>query len=127
MQYNLLVVSDIADECARFRNAVDGDALKIYFGSFNYEKAMWAQTNALLNSGLLYLWFSIETLKKVHKISTILNATNANWVNNNINKHREAAKKGGGFDRTEVVQFVNFIEKQVDEARALLKVFIGQI
>jgi hypothetical protein len=127
MQYNLQVVSDLSDECARFRNAVNGDTLKIYFGYLGYEKALWSQTNALLNSGLLYHWFPVGVLKKLQKISTVLNVNNANWVNNSITQRRETAKAETGFNKTDVVQFVNFIENQINETRTLLSEFIALI
>src|SRR5207302_9686462 len=84
MQYNLLVVSDLSDEYGRLRNAVNGDALTTYFGYLNYGKGFFNQSIALLNNGLLYQWFSIEALKKLQKVSTILNVHNENWVTNNI-------------------------------------------
>jgi hypothetical protein len=100
---------------------------KNLFGYLGYEKALWSQTNALLNSGLLYHWFPVGVLKKLQKISTVLNVNNANWVNNSITQRRETAKAETGFNKTDVVQFVNFIENQINETRTLLSEFIALI
>jgi hypothetical protein len=127
MQYNLQVVSDLSDECRRLRNAVNGDTLKLYFGYLAYERAFFTQSIALLNNGLLYRWFPIEALQKLQKISAILNGNNANWVNNNIKQRREAATSGTQFDKSETVNFVNFVETQINDVRKLLNEFIALI
>jgi hypothetical protein len=126
MQYDLQVVAEVAEECVQLRNAVNSDTLAIYWGTFNHGTALFTQSNALLASGTLYGWFSIDALKKLYKISTTLFITNANWVNNNVAQRRDAAKVGT-LDKTEAVQFVNYVEKQINETRVLLNEFIALI
>jgi hypothetical protein len=72
MQANLALVSDLKAEATRFRNAINGDSLNKYFGFFNFERGLFIQSTALMNSGKLYKWFSIDDLRKLQVISTKL-------------------------------------------------------
>jgi hypothetical protein len=124
LQYNLEVVAELAHECTQLRNAVNSDTLPIYWGTFNYGRAFFVQSNALLSNGTLYKWIDTDALKKLHKVSATLFVNHANWVNNNITQRREAAK-AGTLDKTEATQFVNYIELQINETRTLLNEFIA--
>jgi hypothetical protein len=126
LQYNLQVVSELADECTKLRNAVNSDTLPMYFGFFGFGQAFFVQTTTLFTNGTLYQWFTIETLKKLQKISAILNINHAGWVNNNVSQRRDAAK-AGNFDKAEAVQFVNYLDQQISETRTLLNEMIALI
>lgn len=126
MQCNLQLISELIAESGRFRNAVNGDALTSYFGYLNYEKGLFAQAGALLSSGMLYRWFSIEQLKKVQAVSYTLNVNTANFVNQNITQRREAAKNGE-LNKVEAVQFVNYVESELQKHKSLLEEFIDII
>jgi hypothetical protein len=126
MEYNLQVVADLIVECTNLRNAVNGNALNMYFGYLQYERGIFAQSIALLNNGLLYRWFTIEALKKLQRITSILNVAHANVINSSIKERRDAAA-AGTLSQAQATQFVNFIERELTEIRQLLNEFIALI
>jgi hypothetical protein len=125
MQYNLLVVSDLINEARNLRNSFNADSLPVYFGYLGYERANFTQASALLSNGQLYRWFSIEDLKKLHKVSFCLNVNNSNWVNNSIKQRRDTAEKPEMYDKREVGNFVKFVEDQISETQTILNDFIA--
>ena len=103
---------------------MNGDSLTAYFGFFNYERGLFYQANALLANGLLYKWFSTDELKNLQLIASKLNLTTSNFINQSIAQRRELAANASGFKKTEAVQFVNFIETELNATRKLLDDFI---
>ncbi len=126
MQCNLHLISELQAEAGRLRNAVNGDALTSYFGFFNYEKGLFAQAGALLANGMLYRWYSIEQLKKLQAVSYAMNINTSNFINQSITQRRDAATKGE-LNKVEMVQFVNFIESELQNNKYLLEEFIAII
>jgi hypothetical protein len=127
MQANLALVSDLKAQAAVFRNAINGDSLNKYFGYFTFERGLFSQTTALLNSGKLYKWFSIEDLRKLQLISTKLNVAASSFINQNIVQRRDKAIAGEGYDKSEAVQFANYIDGELRETETLLNQFIALI
>jgi hypothetical protein len=125
MECNLQLVAELEAEAQHFRNAVNGDVLATYFGYFNFERGLFIQASALLNSGLLYKLYKIDDLKKLQIVSTRLQVNTANFINQNITRRREAAKLGHDYNKQEAVQFVNFVDTQIKETRKLLSEFIA--
>jgi len=77
-------------------------------------------------TGCYTVWFSIEQLKKLQAVSYQLSGNTSNFINQNITQRRELATKGE-LNKVEMVQFVNFIESQLQINKRLLEEFIEGI
>ena len=127
VQLNLALVAEIKAEATRLRNAINGDALPKYFGYLNFERGLFSQSNVLLSNGKLYNWFSIDELRKLQVVSFKLNASTANFVNQNITQRRERATARENYDKSEAVQFANYIDNQLSEIEKLLNEIISAV
>ena len=100
----------------KFRNAVNGGVLNTYFGYFPYSKAIFAQANASANNGMLYELLSIDHIKNAQHVVSTLSINTENWVNSEITRQRDIViNTPGSFDKSEVVGFVDFIDKQIQD------------
>jgi hypothetical protein len=126
MIYNKSLVCELSKEIQKFRNAVNGGVLNKYFGYFPYSKAIFAQANASANNGMLYEFLSIDHIKNAQQVVSVLSVNTENWVNNEITRRRDILiKTPESFDRAEIVGFVDFIDKQIQELEQTIDVLIA--
>ncbi len=116
MIYNKSLVCELSKEAQKFRNAVNGGVLNTYFGYFPYSKAIFAQANASANNGMLYEFLSIDHIKNAQHVVSVLSINNENWVNSEITRRRDIiTNTPESFNRAEVVGFVDFVDKQIQD------------
>lgn len=119
--YNRQLVANMLEEIDRLRNAVNGHVLSNYVGFFPLNTAFWAQTQALMNSGKIYQWLSLDALQKLQKVSQTLSLGTSNFINGEITKRKDAhAAAPATFDQREAVQFVDWVQGQLRTTRTLL-------
>ena len=114
MIYNKSLVDELSKEAQKLRNAVNGGVLNKYFGYLSFEKAIFAQANARAADGILYELLSADDIRHVQRIVSTLSVNNANWVNGEITRRRNAMINAPDqFDQGEVVSFVDFVENSI--------------
>jgi hypothetical protein len=113
-------------ELDRLRNAINGRVLDQYFGHLGMGRAFFAQTLAMANSGKLYEFFSVDDLKQLQRVVSLLNSNNEGWVNAEIQKRKQQATTTQ-YDHREAVQFVDFLSNQLTELDTKLAHLITKV
>jgi hypothetical protein len=129
-EYNKALVDELQKEIVNLRNAINGGVLDSYSGYFPFSKAFFHQTNSFASSGLLHELFSVEEMIGLQRVTFLLSVGNEAWVREGIERRSKAAKEAtleAPFDQREGVQFVTFVESQLNELHRLIDRLIGTL
>jgi len=129
-EYNKALVDELQKEVVNLRNSINGGVLDSYSGYFPFGQAFFHQTNSFASSGLLHELFSVGEMKKLQRITFLLSVGNEAWVREGIGRRSKAAHEASPefpFNQREGLQFVTFIENQLNELYQLIDDLIGTL
>ena len=86
--YNIKKLDSWIEEIEKYRNAVNGDVLHLYFSNFDLGRTVTVTSNYLLQSGLLYNIFNHDDLGKILVIFSELTASTEQYINKEIDGNR---------------------------------------
>jgi hypothetical protein len=126
LEYDRAVVAELKTELDRLRNAVNGNVLAQYYGHLGMGRAFFAQTVAMATAGKLYEFFSVDDLKQLQGVMSLLNGNTEVWVNAEIKRRKQEAATPQ-YNHAEAVNFVDYLSNQLVELDGKLMHLIRKI
>ena len=111
-QLNITKIDAWLEELEKYRNAVNGDSVAIYFGYFDFSRAVHVTADEMFQAGLLYKYLDHEEILKLQVIFTELSMNGEHLINQQI-----ASNKANPDKQTAVSQ-INFYEDKLKGHRA---------
>ncbi len=109
------------DEIAKYRNAVNAQALNTYNGYFDLRRFLMVTAQNMLLSGLLYKRLDYDDIGKLQVISHELSDLGETLINRQI----EEAK--ANFVQADAAGNVNFWESKFNQHRLTLQQIVGKL
>ncbi len=103
------------DEIAKYRNAVNAQALNTYYGYFDLRRFLMVTAQSMLLSGLLYKHLDYDDIGKLQVISSELSDVGETLINREIDEAR------ANFVQADAAEKVNFWELKFNQHRATLQ------
>jgi hypothetical protein len=77
---------------------------------------------------MLYELLSIDHIKNAQHVVSVLSNNTENWVNSEITRRRNILiNTPNDFDRAEVVGFVDFVDKQIQDLGQAIDILIAEL
>lgn len=118
---NIKKIDSFLDELTKYRNAVNGDSLAMYFGYFDLSRVVSVIANDMFLSGLLYKYLTHEDIGKVQVIFSEFSLSGENYINNQITQSKAQ------FDKQKAVGDVDFWEKKFKDHRKTLQEILSKL
>lgn len=135
LDLNIRKIDKWLNEITNWRNAVNGDSLHLYFGYFDFSKALWVTGNNMLQSGFLYKHLSHEQIGTLQNISGELSIYGEQLMNQTVQKGKNLFNVGTAAGnplwhsqyKAQVVQDINFWQNKLTEHRASLAAIVAAL
>lgn len=121
LSLNIDEIDEWLDELAKYRNAVNANALQAYFGYFDLSRFVYVTANQLFISGLLYKYLGRDDIGKLQVITREFSVYGENYLNNQIAQNR------ANFVQAKAAQDVDFWERKFKEHRAALQGILSKL
>ena len=111
------------EEITTYRNAVNGDALKNYFGYFDLSRFVSVTANDMFLAGLLYKYLDHDAIGKLQVIYSEFSPAWEEMLNKQVIQNKMKANDLSEWPRmkSDVVSDVNFWEKKFKEHKLTLE------
>lgn len=123
IELNIKKINKWLEEITAYRNAVNGDALKNYFGYFDLSRFVSVTANDMFGSGLLYKYLDHDTIGKLQVVYSEFSPAWEDILNKQVaqNKTKSTDLSIWPQVKGEVVFDVNFWEKKFKEHKVTLE------
>lgn len=120
-EYNIKKINNWLEEVTRYRNAVNGETIRAYFGYFDLSRIVYATTNEMFLSGLLYKYLDHDDIGKLIAMFQLYTLYGENYLNNQIAQNKE------NFRKDKAVQDVDFWEKEFKDHKKTLEEILKKL
>ncbi|MCP4365304.1 MAG: hypothetical protein GY800_08420 [Planctomycetes bacterium] len=118
---NIKKIDGFLNELTKYRNAVNGDSLNMYFGYFDLSRVVSVIANDMFSSGLMYRYLTHEDIGKVQVVFSELSLNGENYINNQITQSKAQ------FDKQKAVGDVDFWEKKFKDHKKTFQEILSKL
>lgn len=126
---NLIKIDSWLEKIVKYRNAVNGDALRSFFEYFDLSRFISITANKMFSEGLLYKYWSEETIGELLIIYSEFSLDGERFLNNLVNQDRtnfitaqdKGDLKGLAAAKAIAVQNVDFWENKLKKHKRTLQ------
>ena len=133
LNFNIKKMDGWLDEITNYRNAVNGDTLKTYFGYFDLSRIISVSANNMLLTGLLYSHLDEDSIANLQVIFSEFSQSGEQIINNQVTQNKQNFIVGSAANQW-VTQFkpiavsnIDFWEKKFRDHKATLQRIVASL